>query len=493
MVDVQAILFASLTISLFSAFLAMLGKQWLNRYASTNMRGSAIERSHNRQRKLDGIIMWYFDSVMESLPLMLQVALLLLGCALSRYLGEISIAIASVVLGVTSFGVLFYIFIVVAGAVSEGCPYQTPGSQAIRYLAPKVLTMGRLVPSVVSSALGSTFGTLKVISTIKSSLQYYHPRRSRYRASLFFRDLASELPPAFIADVCSLGRAVAWTLCALPMGAYHLVCRTHSRLLNYQAPAPHFRCISWTLQTSLDKPVHQSTLDHLMKVPELTGLDPTLFADCLSIFIGCVDSKNGKVVVMQGSEQLATMSASCLFLTLHHLSVADPNSDTVADIRRRYNRIFPVTTDFNRLPPFHPVIGIHALVNQGWSPPDTRWADYRPSSQDHISSARCMVGVARLGYQRTQNREVPDLALHFALHSLSLDPLPPASVVANCLTIASIDLGCDLLNIASLSEGYVFGFHEHSWFSPSTSAQVDRISSLIIQKLRSIVEKLARN
>ena len=36
-VQVQAILFASLAASLFSAFLAMLGKQWLNRYASIDM------------------------------------------------------------------------------------------------------------------------------------------------------------------------------------------------------------------------------------------------------------------------------------------------------------------------------------------------------------------------------------------------------------------------------------------------------------------------
>jgi hypothetical protein len=71
-VHVQAILFASLATSLLSAFLAMLGKQWLNRYASTDMRGSAVERSQHRQRKLDGIITWYFDYVMEALPLMLQ-------------------------------------------------------------------------------------------------------------------------------------------------------------------------------------------------------------------------------------------------------------------------------------------------------------------------------------------------------------------------------------------------------------------------------------
>ena len=289
MVDVQAILYASLTISLFSAFLAMLGKQWLNRYASTDMQGSAAERSQNRQRKLDGIVAWYFDSVMESLPLMLQIALLLLGCALSHYLWEISITIASVVLGVTSLGVLFYIFIVVAGAVSEGCPYQTPGSQTIRYLVPKVLTMGRLAASAirsVPSALRSLFSQSHVVRKIGINLRYSWSW-SRIGITRFFSDLASELPLAFATDIFLLGRAVAWILCALLTGAYRLVCRIRSWLLNCQAPAPHFRCISWTIQTSLDKPVHQSTLDHLMNVPELTGLDPTLSADCLSIFIGC--------------------------------------------------------------------------------------------------------------------------------------------------------------------------------------------------------------
>ena len=56
-VQVQAILYACLAASLFSAFLAMLGKQWLNRYASVDMRGSAIERCQNRQRKL--ILTWH--------------------------------------------------------------------------------------------------------------------------------------------------------------------------------------------------------------------------------------------------------------------------------------------------------------------------------------------------------------------------------------------------------------------------------------------------
>ena len=154
-VEVQAILYASLVVTLLSAFLAMLGKQWLNRYASTDMRGTAVERSQNRQRKLDGIVTWYFDHVMESPSLMLQIALLLLGCALSRYLWEVNITVASVTLGVASLGIVFYLFVVVAGTASESCPYQTPGSHALRYLGPKVLSMLRSAPSAITSVFGN--------------------------------------------------------------------------------------------------------------------------------------------------------------------------------------------------------------------------------------------------------------------------------------------------------------------------------------------------
>ena len=113
--QVQAILFARLAASPLSTLVAMLGKQLLNRCTLVNVRGSAVERSQNRQRKLRGVVNWYFDHVVESLPLMLQAALLLLACALSRHFWDINTTIAFVVLGATSLGVLFYLFVVVAG------------------------------------------------------------------------------------------------------------------------------------------------------------------------------------------------------------------------------------------------------------------------------------------------------------------------------------------------------------------------------------------
>ena len=159
----------------------MLGKQWLNRYASTDMRGTAIERSQNRQRKLDGIVTWYFDYVMESLPLMLQIALLLLGCALSRYLWGIDVTVASVVIAVTSSGIILYIFILFAGAASESCPYQIPGSQALRCLTPKIQNILRSAPSAVASALSES----NAIYTIKM-LAYFHLLRWSRRSIIPF-------------------------------------------------------------------------------------------------------------------------------------------------------------------------------------------------------------------------------------------------------------------------------------------------------------------
>ena len=110
----------------------MLGKQWLNRFGKVKVRGSEIDESRNRQRKLSGMVSWKFDLVMESLPLMLQSALLLLGYALSRYLWTINLTVASVVIGITCIGLAFYFFIVIAATIAENCPFQTPASHILR-------------------------------------------------------------------------------------------------------------------------------------------------------------------------------------------------------------------------------------------------------------------------------------------------------------------------------------------------------------------------
>ena len=399
MVHVQAILFASLAASLFSAFLAMLGKQWLNRYESTDMRGSAVERSQNRQRKLDGVVKWYFYSVMESLPLMLQIALLLLGCALSRYLWDIDTTIASVVLFVTSFGVIFYLFIIIAGATTESCPYQTPGSHFLRYLGPKIWN----VLVVVAPALANTFK--KIIETIT-----------------FTRS--------------------------------HGTFPTPERRPTWQTAILGLRCISWTLQTSLDKAVHLSALKYIMSLMlEFTEFDSALIVDCFNIFTGCINVSNQRVAITPGLEQLATISAGCFGRAFHRLSIMDPTSSVLADLYQRYNVVFPYPTNFAGLRSHNTVTMAHAVVTGHWDHFNIGWGDDRPSNHEYILIAQVMTEVAQARYR--QDRIVPIQILRFAFYSLSQDPLPPASTVADCLEIIAIDLGCDVSDIATLDKRYI--------------------------------------
>ena len=93
-----------------------------------------MERCGDRQRKFDGLGKWPFRLFIESLPIMLQVALLLLASGLSRYMWSVNTSVARIVISFTVFGIMFYIGIVAAGTSSYECPFQTPASIALRHL-----------------------------------------------------------------------------------------------------------------------------------------------------------------------------------------------------------------------------------------------------------------------------------------------------------------------------------------------------------------------
>ena len=450
-VQVQAILFASLAASLLAAFLAMLGKQWLNRYASVDMRGSAIERSQHRQRKLDGIVNWYFDHVMESLPLMLQAALLLLGCALSRYFWDINTTIASVVLGVTSFGLFFYLFIVVEGVASLSFPYQTPAARILRHI-PHIL---HTLHSVI-------------LPLIKGSLCYYN-----------FTDTPSD---SFIiwllVNILSLPILLSMDVLSI-IGITIRSSIEHARLhfhSEQQTAALELHCISWTLQTSLDGPVCLSALDYLATTA-LSDFDPTIVVTCFNVLFGCVKITNDSAVINQGSEKLAAMSALCCLHTLSHLKATYPLPRSLDSIRQRYTRVFQPKTNFNNLPFSHTLGAIHRVFYPthtrcvdylGNRPQETlytwsagvaqqvQWENYTPSSAEHIIVACALTRLAQFESWRRRGRKVPRWLLSFALHSLSQDPSPPALVVINCLSIIAIDLGCDVSETMTSGDRYVY-------------------------------------
>ena len=465
-VQAQAILYASLAISLVSAFLAMLGKQWLSRYKSIDKRGPAIERSHDRQRKLDGVIVWFFDYVMALLPLLLQAGLLLLGSALTRYLWEVNIIVASVILGITSTGVLFYLFIVIAGTISKSCPYQTPFAHLFRYIIRYGLPTLYSVYTTVPPFFFANFSRLFELS---ACLRFFpelwaEMRRPWYSIHNIGHILLAFLllPVAVIIDVYALGQAALRSLNAFGRAVYRRIATAYPQIIatslksldkDYKKIALDLRCISWILRTSMDEVVHIATFEYLALMPKLASVPPTLVVDCFNLFIDSVSVSNSKVVVVKGSKELATASANGFSRALHHLVTMDPTSGALTDIRRRYNEVFPSELNFKDLEFHSAMTKIHALAGRFGDPRDIEWPNRRISVQNHAQFAQGIARTAQEKYQqRAQDKKVPRWILRSALYFLSLGPLSPASVVADSLTIIAIDLDCDVPNVAISDE-----------------------------------------
>ena len=284
-----------------------------------------------------------------------------------------------------------------------------------------------------------------------------------------FKDLASEkwflsltLGPfiiliAFLVDIYCLGRAAALGLRTLPIRTHRLVCRVCRWLqgmrsfveqgLDQQAVALDLRCISWTFQTSLEKPVHHSIVKYLVTIPELPDFDPTFVIHCFEALVGCLSVNNGKVVIVEGLGQSALASAQSLSRTFHRLQVTDPTSSVLRDFRQLYDATFSFWADFSDLPFDSMMRVIHILVYSGRNHRHLSWDNFNPSSPDHITLARLMARIASAKYQQTECRKVPRWILRFVIYSLSLDPLPAAPIVADCLKIIAIDLGCNVSKI----------------------------------------------
>jgi len=372
---------------------------------------------------------------------MLQGALLLLGCALSRYLWDIDTVVASVVLGVTLFGLLFYLFVVVAGVTSDSCPYQTPGANFIRRIPDLVRSTytlfieclrRTLLHSVTVSCWDDVLGDT-VLDTIAAILLY-----------------PLLLPFIFAIDVFRIGRAIFRILADLARRARSRLFGTSTnpgQAPDNRATKSDFRCIVWMLQTSLDKTVNLSTLDYLGSILPLSGLSSstasTILADCFNIFSSCFATNHDLVTtVTRGSEHLAGVSAMCFFHVYCYLLSTESTSPVFRDVRQRYKRVFPSHINLQGLPCPTTIGVIHNLFNTRWTGRFVNWRCYDPPTDELVAFSCALAQVAQFHYSRTMG-EAEWLA-GFALRFLSQDPLPPTSVVVNCLSIIAADLGCNV-------------------------------------------------
>ena len=180
----------------------------------------------------------------------------------------------------------------------------------------------------------------------------------------------------------------------------------------------------------------------------------TTVVHCFNIFAICIRVSRGRVVIKQGLEQLATSSADCTYRTFHRLTVTDPTSDVLEAMCQSYHAVLPDRVDFTGLQCRHTMTMVDALIRRDWGLRPIWHKDNRLSNQDHIQFAQDITDLAQVEYQ--QKQEVPKWILDFAFCSLSLVPLPPTSVIVDCLKVVAIDLGCDVLNSIASDDRYIY-------------------------------------
>ena len=307
-VVVQSLLYASLTTSLFSAFFAMLGKRWVNRYLR-NRGGSAAEKSRDRQRKLDGFEKWHFRLVIESLPLMLQLALLLLGYALSRYLWTISHTIAWVIIATTLVGATSYTFLTLAATVDYNCPYQTPPSVfiqgIIRYLRHSNAAFTRSLRPL-----------LTLLPSVRNLPLFFGRLRSGFHSVLE----GFGCIPAITGEAEHIPLAVVVVPSTRIFGDISI---------NWDTCKADVRCISWVLDSTTDADVIFSTVRFaadMIWYPEVVGsLSPHILADH---FLDCL--LDGQVIPGKSGHASSIGMALASVLSTH-LSV-EPGNQTLGNL-----------------------------------------------------------------------------------------------------------------------------------------------------------------
>ena len=310
-ITVQSLLYASLATSLFAAFLAMLGKQWVNRYLR-NHGGSAADKSRDRQRKLDGLQEWHFHLAIESLPVMLQLALLLLGCALSQYLWTISRTVAGVIIAVTVLGVTLYVSLTLAATLYYNCPYQTPPSTltqtVIRYLtrsdAAFVRSLQSFIPPFPSiKHPGRILGHLRPV--VRSALK-------SFRRVPAVGEEAEHMPLAVVATP--------------PIRVFKDI------PIDWEVCKADVRCISWVLDSTSDIDVIFSTVRFAADTiwyPEIAwALSPHILSD---LFFDCL--LDGRVI--SGKSEHASSIGMALASVLSIQLSMEPKDEGLGELCQR--------------------------------------------------------------------------------------------------------------------------------------------------------------
>lgn len=390
-IRVQAILYSSLCASFTAAFFAILGRQWLNRYA-TPERGSSIDSIRNRKLKMDGMDAWGFGLMMDCLPLMLQAALVLLGSGLSYHLFFLDRTVAGIMIGFTSFCLFFYTFSSFAATLSRHCPFQTPLSLVLRYFA------RRWLPKSWSSRPAA------------------RPRPCRLKAKV-----GDPLLPM-------------WTLAADPDPLF-----SH-RDTDWDGYVVYSDCITWMLE----KPIEQDALKAIARfVPEIVwhaGINSVPLQRMYDTLLECFDERSVPPAVLSRYIDQAYLSAKAVLHVLVQRKCLGDNSDAAVSKTIAARHRVLGTRRYTNDGELESTLGIiDQVLGKGKA---IVWDGLKLSVEHHNWMAHIL--LYRAWDVLGSSRKLSDDVAGFIRYSLSMDPPPSDSIVADCLMMIGLLIGINI-------------------------------------------------
>ncbi|KAK0196142.1 hypothetical protein F5146DRAFT_1028683 [Armillaria mellea] len=122
---VNGLWFTSLALSLTTALIAVLVKQWLHHYTSLPS-GTPRERSHVRQYRYTGFQKWNVPMIAGLLPVLMHASLALFFAGLSVFLYPLRTSLSWIVGAIAALAYTVYLIAIILPILCLQCPYHMP-------------------------------------------------------------------------------------------------------------------------------------------------------------------------------------------------------------------------------------------------------------------------------------------------------------------------------------------------------------------------------
>ncbi|GJE90176.1 hypothetical protein PsYK624_063020 [Phanerochaete sordida] len=189
---INSLWFISLILSLASALLGILTKQWIREYLQwNNPIASARENVLLREIRAEAWYEWHATAVISSVPVLLEIAVILFTCGLAVFVWTLDLVVAVVVTICVALFLLLIIILTLLPAFCKHCPYKSPTAWAVTRLIRWLSRSHELVTGALARVSrlpkADTFDLLSVLTTEYPVVSHYNSHFEKIHSITYLR------------------------------------------------------------------------------------------------------------------------------------------------------------------------------------------------------------------------------------------------------------------------------------------------------------------